>query len=220
MMGLIFCSVIALRVPLDDEEAYRRYEVAKGRTAKSRKKHAVTVRHLNKADFEQEMEILREIYNEAWKQNWGATALSEEEFDLIGRQFEAVADPEMILIAFMGDEPVAIFATLPDLNDCIKRKHNFWDRFDLVRIARLFRYRKKTARGRVTLLGIKEKYRRNGVADVLITDGVDRLLAKGQFDVLELSWLLETNALVIRTGEAYNAHKYKTWRIYERDLQN
>ncbi|MCP4639620.1 MAG: hypothetical protein GY851_04275 [bacterium] len=212
-------DVIAQRLPLSDDQRYEDgFEKAKKRAEETYKSTPLTIRSFDMSRLDEEMEVLREVYNEAWSQNWGSTQFTDEEFNLVAKSFKAVADPETILIAYMGDEPVAIFATMPDFNDCIKREQNMWDRFDLVRVMRLFKNRKKTQRGRVALLGIKEKYRRNGVKDVLIGEGMQRVLRKKQFNTLEFSWLLETNELIVKTGEAYNAKRYKTWRIYERSL--
>jgi hypothetical protein len=212
-------DVIAQALPLTDPGLFRdAYEKAQERVEIARQKYDVTIRPVNLNDFENEMAVFKEVYNEAWRQNWGATAITDDEFRLIAGQLRAVAEPETILFAFMGAEPVAVFAIMPDFHDCIKRKHNIWDRSDLARIVRMFRTRKKTRRGRVVMLGIKEKYRRNGVKDLLIVEGMDSVLKSKRYDMLELSWLLETNELIIKTGQAYNAKKYKTWRIYEKDL--
>jgi hypothetical protein len=91
-------------------------------------------------------------------------------------------------------------------------------KFDLVRVAKLLRNKRRTRRGRVTMLGIKKPYRRSGLDAVLYRDALRQVRQTEQFDFVEVSWLLETNSLIISAGESFAAHHYKTWRIYEKAI--
>ena len=46
-------------------------------------RHSVTLRSLNLKHFDQEVQTIREIYNQAWERNWGFVPLSEAEFEFI-----------------------------------------------------------------------------------------------------------------------------------------
>ena len=48
---------------------------------------------------------LREIYNEAWKENWGFV-FTEKEFEFMAKELKQLVMPEFTLIAEVGDEPV------------------------------------------------------------------------------------------------------------------
>lgn len=171
------------------------------------------------ANLDREKGYLREVYNDAWKDNWGAVALTDKEFDLIAEQFKEVCDPDTTLLAFVGDEPVGLFIIMPDTADCIRKKYGILDRFDLFRPIRLRLNRRKTKRARVVMLGIKERYRRNGLRPLLVSQGLRQAIAKKQYDYLEAGWLPEANARVIKTGEAFAAQRYETWRIHEKKLR-
>lgn len=182
-------------------------------------RNGLWTRPLNFTNLAEERTIIRSIYNDAWKNNWGATAFTEEEFNLIADKLSAIVKSGIALLGYVHDEAAAFFLILPDIYDCIKTNGSALGRLDLVRVARLLRNKHRTRRGRVTLLGIKEPYRRSGLDAVLYRDALRQVRQTEQFDFVEISWLLETNALIISAGEAFAAHHYKTWRIYEAPLQ-
>ncbi len=181
-------------------------------------RNGLSTRPLDLKNIEAEKSIIRSIYNDAWKENWGATAFTEEEFDLTADKLSVVADCGVALLGFVHDVPAAFFLILPDICDCIKTNGSIWSKFDLVRVAKLMRNKRRTRRGRVTLLGIKKPYRRSGLDAVLYRDALRHVRQTQQFDFIEVSWLLETNSLIISAGESFAAQHYKTWRIFEKAL--
>jgi hypothetical protein len=78
--------------------------------------------------------------------------------------------------------------------------------------------KKNQKRVRLLLFGIVNKYRKIGLDSVLFVDSFKNAQELGIEDC-EISWLLETNTLVIRHGEAMNAHEYRKWRLYDYPLK-
>ncbi len=181
-------------------------------------RNGLSTRPLDLNNLEEEKKIVRSIYNDAWEENWGATGFTEEEFNLTADKLSMVADSGIALLGFVHNEPAAFFLILPDIYDCIKTNGSVVGKFDLVRVAKLLRNKRRTRRGRVTLLGIKKPYRRSGLDAVLYRDALRHVRQTQQFDFVEVSWLLETNSLIIKAGESFAARHYKTWRIYEKPL--
>lgn len=181
-------------------------------------RNGLSTRPLNLDNLEEEKRIIRSIYNDAWKENWGATAFTEEEFNLTADKLSMVTDCGIALLGYVHDEPAAFFLILPDIYDCIKTNGSRVGKFDLVRVAKLLRNKRRTRRGRVTLLGIKKPHRRSGLDAVLYRDALRQVRQSEQFDFVEVSWLLETNSLIISAGESFAARHYKTWRVYEKAL--
>lgn len=177
-------------------------------------RNGISVREIQLDKLETEKHLFRDVYNNAWAKNWGAVGLSEEEFDLVIERLKVVADPRLVLLGFIKGEVAAVIAALPDINDCINVKSSWLRRFDLPRVFRLMRHRKKTHRGRLLLFGIKEKFRRSGLDAVMFLELVNRIRSRNQYEEFELSWLLETNSLIISAGEVMGGRHYKTWRVY------
>jgi GNAT superfamily N-acetyltransferase len=63
---------------------------------------------------------------------------------------------------------------------------------------------------------VVEKYRRVGVAEMLVLRVMDEAFKRGFTG--ELSMTLEDNVMVNRFIEAMGAVRYKTYRIYRRSL--
>ena len=71
--------------------------------------------------------------------------------------------------------------------------------------------------GGLVALGVLPKYRRHGVAEMLVLRIIEEAMIKRGF-VGECSLILENNKMMNRFLEAIGAEKYKTYRIYRRSL--
>jgi len=76
--------------------------------------------------------------------------------------------------------------------------------------------RRKIRTARFVALGVLEKYRRTGIAEMLVLRVLEEGASRGF--CAELSMTLEDNVMVNRFIEAMGASKYKTYRIYRRSL--
>ena len=56
------------------------------------------------ANFEREVELFFEIYNDAWEDNWGHIHLSREEFQFLAEGLQAGREPRPRWFAYVGDE--------------------------------------------------------------------------------------------------------------------
>jgi GNAT superfamily N-acetyltransferase len=67
---------------------------------------------------------------------------------------------------------------------------------------------------RVLTLGVFEKFRRSGVAELLYLYLME-MAARRKVTQSEFSWLLEDNHLMLAASEKMGAHRYKTYRVYD-----
>ena len=77
-------------------------------------------------------------------------------------------------------------------------------------------YRTKIRFGRLVALGVVEKYRRAGIAEMLVLQVMDESVKRGITG--EISMTLEDNFMINRFIEALGASRYKTYRIYRKQL--
>src|SRR5437762_14302150 len=125
--------------------------------------------------------------------------------------------PEGKLIAEMGDEPVAFLIAVPDINVALRNINGRLTWFSLpIGLLKLLYFRTKIRTGRLVALGVVEKYRRAGIAEMLVLHVMDAAFRRGFTG--ELSMTLEDNVMVNRFIEAMGAARYKTYRIYQRGL--
>ncbi|MEY2485941.1 MAG: hypothetical protein QOH39_1589 [Verrucomicrobiota bacterium] len=180
-------------------------------------KHGVVIRPVNLKDIEGEGQRIRTIYNQAWQKNWGFVPFTEAEMDHMAKEMKPLLVPPTTLIAEIEHEPVGFVIAVPDINVAFRHINGRLTWFGLpIGLIKLLYYRTKIRTGRLVALGVVEKYRRAGIAEMLVLHVMDESFKRGFTG--ELSMTLEDNVMVNRFIEAMGAAKYKTYRIYQKSL--
>ncbi len=178
-------------------------------------KLGVKIRKANLKKIEQESQRIRTIYNQAWEKNWGFVPFTEAEMDHMAKEMKPLIVPEAMLIAEIGDDPVGFVLGVPDINVALRHINGRLMWFGLpIGLLKLLYYRFKIRTGRLIALGVVEKFRRAGIAEMLVLGLMDAAFKRGFTG--ELSMTLEDNVMVNRFIEAMGASKYKTYRIYSK----
>ncbi len=180
----------------------------------------VHVRPLNRKAIKQELAILRNIFNDAWSENWGFVPFTEAEFNEIGKAMTLLLDDDFVQIAEVDGEPAAMVVALPNVNEAISDLQGRLLPFGWAKL--LWRLKVKfPVTARVPLLGVLKKYQHSRLGPTLafmIIDAVRHgLLRKGVTGV-ELSWVLEDNAGMCSIIESIGGVAYKRYRLYEKRL--
>jgi hypothetical protein len=180
----------------------------------------VRVRQLDRKRFAEEIALLRDIFNDAWAENWGFVPFTAAEFQELGRNLRFLVDPGLIRIAEVDGEPAAFMVVIPNLNEAIR---DLGGRLLPLGWAKLL-WRVKVrhpATARVPLMGVRRKFQRTrlgpALAFLVIAGAQPRTRELGVKDV-ELSWILEDNAGMCSIIESIGGNAYKRYRIYERPL--
>ncbi|MCE5194751.1 MAG: hypothetical protein LLF28_04735 [Nitrospiraceae bacterium] len=184
------------------------------RVAAIAEKRRITVRPVNKKNFKAEMEAFKDIYNSAWKNNWGFIPLTDEELDHLGKRLKDIVVPELTLIAEHNSRPVGFMGMLPDFNYVLRQMKG---KLNPITIVKALYYSRKIKDLRMLLLGIKEEYRFRGVDAILFREGF-RGIKTGNYKRVEFSWILEDNKPVQQLVEMIGGRLYKKYRIYEKKL--
>ena len=181
-------------------------------------KLGIAIRPINLKKFAEESERIRSVYNQAWQKNWGFVPYTEAETEYLIKEMKPLIIPEGLLIADIEDQPVGFVIAVPDINVALRHINGRLTRFGLpIGLLKLLYYRTKIRTGRHVALGVIEKYRRAGVAEMLVLRLMEEGFKRG-FTGIELSMTLEDNVLINRFIEAMGASHYKTYRIYRRIL--
>lgn len=181
------------------------------------RKTQVKIRPINLRHLAVESQRLANVFNEAWKNNWGFVPFTEAEAKHMGKEMRPIIDPRMTLIAEVDNAPVAFVICLPDINVALHRLNGRLTCFGLpVGLIKLLWYRRQIRKVRFVALGVIEKYRRAGIAEMLVLQVMEEGARRGFPG--ELSMTLEDNVLVNRFVEALGASRYKTYRIYRRPI--
>ena len=103
------------------------------------------------------------------------------------------------------------------INVALRHLNGRLTRFGLpIGLIKLLYYRRKIRLVRFIALGVVEKYRHAGIAEMLVSQMMDEVLK--QKSIGELSMTLEDNFRVNRFVAAIGATRYKTYRIYQRTV--
>ena len=180
----------------------------------------ITIRAFNLRDFDADVQRCNAVYNGSMERNWGFVSLTEAEFRFMALRLKEMAEPRMVLLAEVDGWPVGFSITLPDLNEAARplngRLFPYGLPFNLVR----FLWRKRHIKSaRMIVLDVLEKYRRRGIAEMLILKTLDFGKNVAKYTGAELGWTLEDNYLVNQTIEAVGAKKSKVYRIYEKPIK-
>jgi GNAT superfamily N-acetyltransferase len=178
----------------------------------------VTFRPANLKNLRDESRRLREIYNQAWEKNWGFVAFTEAEIEFMTNELKPLLLPGFAWVAEIGDEPVGFALGLPDINVVLSDLDGRLTRFGLpIGLIKLLFYKKRIRKGRLIALGVIEKYRRAGIAEILVLRVIEETMIKRGITG-ELSMTLEDNFMINRFLEAIGAERYKTYRIYSKPI--
>ncbi|MCK5739639.1 N-acetyltransferase [bacterium] len=185
------------------------------RTAeKLKERSTITIRGMNNKDFKNEIQRVKEIYNQAWLPNWGFVPLTEAELNHLAKELHTGYDPELALIAEKDGKPVGFSLAMPNLNPAIKAANGRLFPFGLFKI---LREAKKVNSLRVVIMGVIPEYQKQGIDSMFYLESYKRALAKG-YEWGECSWILENNKMMNRALQMLGAKVYKTYRMYDMSL--
>ena len=183
------------------------------------KRGAVKIRPANFKNFEEEVARCQDVYNAAWETSWGFVKMSDVEFRHMAKHLKQLAQPELILLAEVDGEPAGFCVTLPDFNEATRPLNGRLTNWGLpIGLVRLLRNLRRIRTARMAVLGIREQFRRRGVAELFILRALSVGRDKLHYNGAELGWTLEDNVLINRTIAKVGGQRYKTYRIYSTNI--
>ena len=177
-----------------------------------------TIRHANLRNLAAESAHFRHIYNEAWKDNWGFVPFTEAEFAHLTAEMKPLLRADFTAVAESDGQPVGFILGLPDINVALRKINGRLTTYGLpIGLIKLLYHKRRLKTARLIAMGVRPKFRRLGVAEMLVLRVVEESMVKCGI-VGELSMTLENNVMINRFLEAIGAKRYKTYRIYRRSL--
>ncbi|MBN1897846.1 MAG: hypothetical protein JW827_03630 [Spirochaetes bacterium] len=212
----LFCFHLDLTKPVPErilsiaEKIQERYE-----------KQGYVFRSLNKKNLKHDLRIIMDIYQEAWKENWGFSPMTKRQFDEMAESMSLIAVEDMIIIIESPEgKPVGMAVALYNWMECTHYARKFPKAFQgimqLLNLAwRLFlKPKPKFRSGRLFLAGVMPEFRNRGFDAILYVfpfmAGKKLKLKEG-----ELSWELEDNTAIISPIEKVGGKVYRKLRIWD-----
>ena len=181
----------------------------------------LSVRPLNKKRLREELDLIMEIFNDAWSGNWGYVPFTEAEIRKLGSDLNMIVEERDVWIASLDGEPSAMVVTLPNINEWIRDFGGRLLPFNWAKLIWRLKFGGTSKTVRMPLMGVRRKYHGKAVGSALALAVIDaarshhagRGVRQG-----ELSWILETNTPIRKLIEAFGGRPYKTYRVYEKAL--
>jgi len=185
-----------------------------------KKTPGLSVRPLDKKNLDRDLEIIIDIFSDAWSENWGYVAMTQAEINALGKNLKMLVKEGYVTIASLDGVPQAMAVTLPNLNAAISDLGGRVLPFGWLKI--IWRIILKPPKSvRLLLMGVRKKHQNTtkGAALAFIMINELRQYHHGRgTQSCEMSWVLEDNTAMRHMLEAMGARPYKTYRIYERAL--
>jgi len=183
-------------------------------TEKTENRKNITIRKLNMKNLNDEVDIIQEIYNDAWENNWGFIPYTDREVKQLKDNLKLIAESELVFIAEVDGEPAGFIIGLRDINEIIIDMNGKLFPLGIIKLL-IKKNRLKTMR--VITLGVKKKFRSKGLGVVLYYKLIKSAMSVG-IVASEMSWILDDNYMMNNILEKINATKYKRYGIYSKDL--
>ena len=180
----------------------------------------ITLRTLKRDQFTAEMEVLRDIFNDAWSENWGFIPFTQEEFAELGNSLRLLLPDEYIQIAEVNGRPAAFMVGLPNLNEALIELNGSLFPFGWLKLIRKIKHH-EIHTARIPLMGVRKEFHNTatGLAlACLVIDAPRQVGIKHGIREVELSWILEDNTAMRNILDTLGSTPYKRYRIYGRTL--
>ncbi len=180
----------------------------------------IKVRQLERKQMASDFEAMRDVFNDAWQDNWNFVPFTREEFAAIGKELLMVVPDEYLQLAEIDGEPAGFIALLPDINEAIADLNGRLLPFGWAKL--FWRLKVKFPKAhRIPLMGVRKKYQNTifgpAMAYMLIESVMWPGLARGG-ERVEMSWILESNKPTRNIIEKFGGKITKRYRMYEKTL--
>ncbi|MBN91465.1 MAG: N-acetyltransferase [Erythrobacteraceae bacterium] len=181
----------------------------------------ISLRPVDLSRWDEEVETILAILNDAWSNNWGFIPFTNAEIAYAGKKLKPIIHPQINLIAEVDGKPVAFMLTLPDINDVLRRVNGRLWPLGWLRLLRWMR--KPSGAGmRVPLMGVRRELHNSRLASQLAFMMISQIrevaIAEYQTKRAEIGWILDDNQGMKAIADAIGSTVNREYAIYERSL--
>ncbi|MDG1021566.1 MAG: hypothetical protein P8H57_13520 [Emcibacteraceae bacterium] len=184
-------------------------------------KGQVKFRPINMDKYEEELKIILDIFNDAWIENWKYIPFTEAELDHAVKELKMIIREDFTYIAEIDGVPQAMMVTLPNINEIIRDLNGKLFPFGIFKLLWRLKIKPSFKTLRVPLMGVRTEYqnsRLSGIMSFGLFEACRQSAIKIGCEQAELSWVLEENTRLSKLLESIGCVKYKTYRLYQKDL--
>ncbi len=178
------------------------------------------IRALDMRRYQEEIQTIVRIFNDAWADNWGFIPFGEDEAAYLAKSIRPLVDADSFAIGELDGEVVGMTVTLPNLNEAIAGLDGRLLPLGWLRM--LWRLKVRGVKsGRMPLMGIVKRLQGTTKGASIALGMIERIRRRYRhlgYRHGELSWVLEDNQAVQAVIAATGARAYKRYRVYDKAL--
>lgn len=180
----------------------------------------ISIRFFDFKNIVEDLETLRDVYEDAWSENWAFIPFTPQELKHMGQELKLFVPREFAAIAEVDGEAAAIIVVFPDLNEAIRDLNGRLLPFGWAKL--LWRLKRPSLKNlRVPLMGVRKCYHNSRLGAALALSLIDRVRQVARvkrFQQVEMSWILEDNKRMRNMIESLGGTVYKRYRMFEKPL--
>lgn len=189
-------------------------------TARIVQRGKITLRSLDRKNLKAEFALFKQLYNQAWSENWGFVPMTEKELDALINSLSMLFDPDLACFAEIDGQPVGFLLVVPDFNQVLRKANpqvgvpEIWT---LLKALWYWKVRKVITGTRVPLMGVVAEHRKKGV-DLAMCHHAMLQIRKKHYDEVDCGWILESNHDMVGVLKGFGMIIHRTYRLYEKAL--
>ncbi|MEM7054592.1 MAG: N-acetyltransferase [Pseudomonadota bacterium] len=181
----------------------------------------IQIEPITKSELGEKAGLLREIFNQAWANNWGFVPMTEAEFTHIVNDMKLLVRPGYVNLARFDGTPAAFMVTLPNLNEMIADLNGSLLPIGVIKL--LWRIGRKQCRSaRVPLMGVTREHQQSitgaALSYALMAATQPHTIRDG-IECVEQSWILEQNRGMRSLIESLGMQITQRYRIYGKAIE-
>jgi GNAT superfamily N-acetyltransferase len=177
----------------------------------------ITVRSFDRKNLRAELAVMVDIFNDAWRENWGYLPLTKEEFEYL------LGDLRLFFRGYYGTfvcwdgVPVGFCLIVPDVNGIIAEFDGRLMPLNWLRLIYSLTFNRFRSM-RMPLLGLRRSFQGTllgtQIFAALYTQAMAPLRRVPSLSWLEFSWVLASNRPLVTFLHSILGNPVKTYRIY------
>ncbi len=147
----------------------------------------VRAERVDRRNLEKYATDFAQVYNKAWAQHEGNKQISAEKAIGLFKKMKPIIDPDIMWFTYFKDEPVAVWLSIPDLNQIFRHfngKFGAWEKLKLL----WYKYTGECSRFVGIVYGIIPEWQGSGIDHYMIVEATKILQSKKRYKELELQW--------------------------------
>ena len=181
----------------------------------------IQVRKVDKSKWDEEVETILHILNDAWSNNWGFIPFTEAEIAHAGKKLKPIIHEDLNMVAELDGKPVAFMLTFPDINRPLKEIGGKLLPFGWFKLLRWLK-KPKQADMRVPLMGVLKELHNSRLASqlafMMISEIRDVAATKYKARRGEIGWILDDNQGMKAIADAIDSRVNREYVVYEKAL--